>query len=79
MKSICILAIIALLFTSCSEVSQRVTYDNGLYCVQTWTTGEGKHGFKDFYICQCDLDASQVEVVKYKQNKESEKYLKVAK
>jgi tryptophan synthase alpha subunit len=65
---------------SCSEISQKVTYEDGTgYCVLTYTNGLYNHGFDDFNTELCNLSETQLDSVKQAQNKLAENFLKNAK
>lgn len=77
MKNLVII-LLSVLFVSCSQISQKVTYNQteGL-CVETYTNGLRNHGYEDFHIKQ-SVEPHQVDSVKKLQMQIAEEYLKIA-
>jgi putative salt-induced outer membrane protein YdiY len=73
-----LIIVLSLFLTSCSQISQRVTYEQELgFCVTTYTNGIWKHGWDDFHVYQY-ADAKDIDSVKKYQMNLAKEYLKIA-
>lgn len=78
MKKIGIILALSI-FTSCSEISQKVIYDqNTRLSVETYTNGSFTHTYEDFDIIQ-QVEPNQIDSVKKLQREIAEEYLRLAK
>lgn len=73
-----LLIICSCFLASCSQISQKVSYDqfNG-YSVTTYTNGMWNHSYDDFNITEY-CEPNQVDSVKKLQREMAEEYLKIA-
>ena len=69
---------LSLFLTSCSQITQRVTYDQEVgLCVTTYTNGLWSHGYDDFHVSQ-HADAKDIDSIKKYQMDLAKEYLKIA-